>query len=253
MKIISSFLNPRNLVALLAVTAVAGIVEKVPAAQKPVIPVIVKDTTSSYWQTVFAGARKAGQENNVEIRELGAQAESDVNGQVSVLENAVSEKPAAIVISPTQFVALGKPIDEAAKKAIIIGIDSGADSKNFTAFLQTDNVQGGRVAADGLAAAIKAKYGKAEGPVALINFLPGVGSLQARDKGFKEQLAAKYPDLKLIAEKVADGQAVTGLNIMTDLITANPICEGFSRTLSISDRAPDRQSQRIRPEVKSSL
>ena len=99
-----------------------------------------------------------------------------MNRQVSILENAVSEKPAAIVISPTQFAALGKPIDEAAKKAIVIGIDSGADSNSFTAFLQTDNVQGGHVAADGLAAAIKAQYGKAEGEVALINFLPGVGS-----------------------------------------------------------------------------
>jgi len=176
-----------------------------------------------------------------------------VNGQVSVLENAVSEKPAAIVISPTSFPALGKPIDEAAKKVIIIGIDSLADSKSFTAFLQTDNVEGGRVAADGLAAAIKAQYGKAEGEVALINFLAGVGSLQARDKGFKEQLAAKYPDLKLVAEKVADGQAVTGLNIMTDLITAYPNLEGFSRTPSTLDKAPDRQSQRIRPEVESSL
>src|SRR6202043_3908267 len=191
------------------------------ADQKPVIPVIVKDTTSSYWQTVFAGARKAGKELNVEIHELGAQAESDVNGQVSVLENAVSEKPAAIVISPTQFSALGKPIDEAAKKAIIIGIDSGADSKSFTSFLQTDNVQGGRVAADGLAAAIAAKYGKPEGDVALITSIPGVGSLDQRAKGFKEEIAAKYPGLKLVADKVADGMATTALNIMTDLITAN--------------------------------
>jgi hypothetical protein len=94
MKIISSSLNRCSLIALLAVTAVAGVIEKIPAAdQKPVIPVIVKDTTSSYWQTVFAGARKAGKELNVDIHELGAQAESDVNGQVSILENAVSENP----------------------------------------------------------------------------------------------------------------------------------------------------------------
>jgi ribose transport system substrate-binding protein len=62
--------------------------------------------------------------------------------------------------------------------------------------------------------------------------------VQARDKGFKEQLAAKYPDLKLIAEKVADGQAVTGLNIMTDLITANPKLRGvFSDALFIGQGA----------------
>src|ERR1700724_1077703 len=239
MKIISSSLNRRSLIALLAVTAVAGVVEKIPAAgQKPVIPVIVKDTTSSYWQTVFAGARKAGKELNIDIHELGAQSESDVNGQVSVLENAVSEKPAAIVISPTQFAALGKPIDEAAKKAIIIGIDSGADSKSFTSFLQTDNVQGGRVAADGLADAIKAKYGKAEGDVALITAIPGVGSLDERAKGFKEEIAAKYPGLKLVADKVADGMATTALNIMTDLITADPNLRGvFASNLIMAQGA----------------
>ena len=30
------------------------------AQTRPTIPVIVKDTTSIYWQTVLAGARKAG-------------------------------------------------------------------------------------------------------------------------------------------------------------------------------------------------
>jgi ribose transport system substrate-binding protein len=196
------------------------------ADQKLTIPVIVKDTTSFYWQTILAGARKAGQDLNLNVPELGAQSESDINGQISILENAVTGNPAAIVIAPTQFASLGKPIDQAAKKVKIIGIDSSADSKAFTAFLQTDNVQGGRVAADGLAAAIKAKYGKAEGDVALINSLPGVGSLDQRDQGFKEEIAAKYPGLKLITVKVADGQAMTGLNIMTDLITANPGLRG---------------------------
>ena len=77
-----------------------------------------------------------------------------------------------------------------------------------------------------MADAIKAKYGKAEGEVALITHLPGVGSLEARNKGFKEELAEKYPDLKLVADKVSDGNATTGLNIMTDLITAMPNLRG---------------------------
>ena len=88
------------------------------------IPIIVKDTTSNYWQIVLAGARKAGKDLGVKVPELGAQSEADINGQITILENAVSEKPAAIVISPTQFSALGKPIDEAAKAVKIIGIDS---------------------------------------------------------------------------------------------------------------------------------
>ena len=37
------------------------------AQTKPTIPVIVKDTTSPYWRTVLAGARKAGQDFGVEF------------------------------------------------------------------------------------------------------------------------------------------------------------------------------------------
>lgn len=208
------------------------------AAQSVTIPIIVKDTTSFYWQVVLAGARKAGKDLGVNVPELGAQSEADINGQISILENAVAGKPAAVVISPTEFKALGKPIDQAAKSVKIIGIDSAADSQAFTSFLTTDNVQGGRVAADGLAEAIKAKYGEAEGEVALITSLPGVGSLDQRAKGFKEQLAAKYPKLKLVADKVADGQATTGLNIMTDLLTANPNLRGvFASNLIMAQGA----------------
>jgi ribose transport system substrate-binding protein len=226
MKLLSSLIGRRVAIALIGATALAGMVQIAPAAEKPTIPIIVKDTTSNFWQIVLAGARKAGQDLSVNVPELGAQSESDINGQISILENAVSGNPAAIVIAPTQFAALGKPIDEAAKKVKVIGIDSAADSKAFTSFLQTDNVQGGRVGADGLAAAITAKYGKAEGDVALITSLPGVGSLDQRAKGFKEEIAAKYPGLKLVADKVADGMATTALNIMTDLITANPNLRG---------------------------
>jgi ribose transport system substrate-binding protein len=201
------------------------------------IPIIVKDTTSNYWQIVLAGARKAGKDLGIKVPELGAQSESDIDGQITILENAVSGKPAAVVISPTQFAALGKPIDEAAKSVKIIGIDSAADSKAFTSFLTTDNVQGGRAAADALAEGVKQKTGKAEGDVALITSLPGVGSLDQRAQGFKEELK-KYPGLKLTQDKVADGQATTGLNIMTDVLTADPKLVGvFASNLIMAQGA----------------
>ncbi|TIS74653.1 MAG: ABC transporter substrate-binding protein, partial [Mesorhizobium sp.] len=223
MKFVTSILNRRAFVALAAASMLGGVMHSAPASAADVtIPIIVKDTTSFYWQIVLAGARKAGKDLGVNVPELGAQAETDVNGQISILENAVAGTPAAVVIAPTEAKALGKPIDEAATKVKIIGIDSGADSKAFTSFLTTDNIQGGRVAADGLAAAIgEANGGKIEGDVALITALPGAGSLEQRAQGFKEQLAAKYPGLKLIADKYADGQATTGLN------TANPNLKGI--------------------------
>ena len=221
-------LRRRAVMGLSAAAMVAAMVPAIPSyAQDVTIPIIVKDTTSFYWQIVLAGARAAGKDLGVNVPELGAQAETDINGQISILENAVAGSPAAVVIAPTEKSALGAPITEAAASVPIIGIDSSADSDAFTSFLTTDNVQGGRIAADGLAAAIEAATGKAEGEVALITSVPNAGSLEERRKGFMEQLAAKYPGLTLVADKYADGQAATGLNITTDLLTANPNLVGI--------------------------
>lgn len=223
-----STLSRRAVLSLSTIALATAMLGATPSfAQTVTIPIIVKDTTSFYWQIVLAGARAAGKDLGVNVPELGAQAETDINGQISILENAVAGKPAAVVIAPTEKSALGAPITEAAKSVPIVGIDSSADSDAFTSFLTTDNVQGGRIAADGLAAAITAATGKAEGEVALITSVPNAGSLEERRKGFMEQLAAKYPGLKLVADKYADGQAATGLNITTDLLTANPNLVGI--------------------------
>jgi ribose transport system substrate-binding protein len=209
------------------------------AQTKPTIPIIVKDMTSFYWQTVLAGARKAGQDLGVNVPELGAQSESDINGQISILENAVASSPAAVVIAPAHFAALGRPIDQAAKKVKIIGIAS-VDSKALTSFVATDNVQAGRIAADILAERIQKTYADAEGDVALITSLPGVASLDQRAQGFKEQIAAKYGALNIVAEKVADGQTTTGHNIMADLIAAYPELRGvFASNLVMAKGAAE--------------
>jgi ribose transport system substrate-binding protein len=208
------------------------------AQTKPTIPIIVKDTTSLYWQIVLAGARKAGQDLGVDVAELGPRSDSDIDGQISILENAVASNPAAVVIAPTQFAALGKPIDEFAKKVKIIGIDSAADSKALTSFLGTDNERAGRLAADILAEAIKRTYADAEGDVALITSLPGVAALDQRAKGFREQIAAKYGALDIVAEKVGDGKPVTGSRIMTDLINEQPELRGvFASNLVMAQGA----------------
>ena len=188
------------------------------AQTKPTIPVIVKDMTSPYWRAVLAGARKAGQDLGVNVVGLGTQSGSDTNGQISILATAVASNPAAIVIAPSEFAALGKSIDEAAKKVKIIGIESAADTKAMTSLLATDNLNAGRVAADALALAITKTYADTEGDVVMITSMPGVPSLDQRAKGFKEVVTAKYKALDITAEKVADGKPATVLGIMNDLI-----------------------------------
>ena len=196
------------------------------AQTKPTIPVIVKDTTSRYWQTVLAGARKAGQDFGVEVAELGAQSESDADRQIALLEKAVASNPAAVVIAPVHSAALSKPIDEAAKRVKVVAIDSTADTKALTSFLAADDVQVGRIAADILAERIQKTYADTEGDVALITPLPDLAALDQRAKGFREQIAAKYGALDIVVEKVADDDATTGRDVMLEIIASYPELRG---------------------------
>src|ERR1700722_11379273 len=121
MKLFISSPGRRIFAGFLALATTAVMVQSSLAADaQPTIPIIVKDTTSNYWQIVLAGARKAGKDLNVKVPELGAQSESDINGQISILENAVAETRPGISISPPKRAGPAKPIDEAAKKVKII-------------------------------------------------------------------------------------------------------------------------------------
>jgi ribose transport system substrate-binding protein len=209
---------------MVAAGIIAGIAFGAAVAQtKPTIPVIVKDLTSPYWRTVLAGARKAGQDLGVNVVGFGT---SDANGQIGILATAVASNPAAIVIAPADFAALGKPIDEAARKVKIIGIESAADTKAMTSLLATDNLNAGRIAADALAVAITKSYADTEGDVAIITAMPGIAALDQRAKGFKEVVGAKYGALDIVAERAADGKPATGVNIMKDLIASTADLRG---------------------------
>src|SRR5438132_11778668 len=108
MKFVTSILNRRAVMALAAASMLAGVMHSAPVSAADVtIPIIVKDTTSFYWQIVLAGARKAGKDLGVNVPEIGAVSESDSNSQIDILDTATASMPAAIVISLTQFAHLG--------------------------------------------------------------------------------------------------------------------------------------------------
>jgi len=208
------------------------------AVPTPTIPVIVKNITSVYWQTVHAGAREAGQDLGVNVSELGPLSELDNAGQISILESALASKPAAIVIAPVEFVTLKKAIDNAAKSVKIIGMQSTAESQAFTSFVTMDNDGAGRMAADALADAIKRTYADTEGDVALITSPPRNASLDERVKAFRAQIAIKYGALNIVSEKTGEAMRASGYKIMLDLINEYPELRGvFAADLSIAQGA----------------
>ena len=72
------------------------------------VPVIVKATSSEYWQSVLKGAQAAAKDLGIKVDELGSP-KDDAAAQM-MLESAAGSKPMAIVISPTITEALGDPV-----------------------------------------------------------------------------------------------------------------------------------------------
>jgi ribose transport system substrate-binding protein len=60
-------------------------------------------------------------------------------------------------------------------------------------YIGSDNVEGGRISAEGLAKAIGGK-----GTVYINSTNPNVSSVEGREQGFKEEMAKNYPDIKVL-------------------------------------------------------
>jgi len=188
------------------------------ASAEDTVAVIVKATTSEYWQWVFKGAEAAGKDLGVKIDELGTP-KDDAAGQISVLESAAGSKPAAIVISPTIFEALGDPIAAVTDAGFpVIVIDSGAKTDKYASFLTTNNEAGGKAAADAIAKCLTERTGKAAGKVGYLTAMAGHESLDSRDKGFVEGMKA-YPDIVVVGNRVANNEEAEGMSLTADMIT----------------------------------
>ena len=81
------------------------------------------------------------------------------------------------------------PLDKAVNAGIpVITVDTNLSEKIYLCNITSDNLQGGQAAADMLAEMIGGS-----GDVSIMNTNVGVTTTEARAKGFKDQIAAKYP------------------------------------------------------------
>lgn len=216
-----------RITTLLAGAALAALATAAPAQDAPNIAVVVKDTTSPFWQTVMAGACEAGEALGVTVNVTGPTSEADIAGQIGILENAVSTGADAVVLAPTNFEGLGAAVTEAAGTMPVFLIDSKANSEAYTSLLATDNVAGGRLAAEAMVQALTAKNGGPTGTVAIVSFGPGVSTLDERIRGFEEGLAELAPEVEIVTTRVGDFQTTTALNDTNDVLTAFPDVDGI--------------------------
>src|SRR5437868_134056 len=116
------------------------------------IAVIPKGTSHIFWQSIRAGAERAGKELGVDIIWRGPLREDDRDSQVSEVEGFVSRGVSGIVLAPLDETALASPVADAARRGIpVVIIDSGLKGNDFVSFVATDNNKGGRLAGEHLA------------------------------------------------------------------------------------------------------
>jgi ribose transport system substrate-binding protein len=113
------------------------------------IYVIVKVLGNQYWSVLQAGAEQAGRELGCNVVVVGTALESDIEGQLTLLQNAVSAQADGIVIAPLDSVSLDAPITEANNSGIpVVLVDTVIKSDNYSAALLTNNVEAGKTEAE---------------------------------------------------------------------------------------------------------
>jgi ribose transport system substrate-binding protein len=186
------------------------------------IAVVPKSVAFDFWLAVRAGAEKAGKEEGVQIIWKGPSDERDIAGQRAILENFITQRVDAIVFAACDAKAMVPIAQKALRAGIkVITIDSGLDPDVSLCFVATDNIKGGRIAAE-----VLAKLIGYEGKVGLIPFVPGAATSIQREQGFKEGLK-KFPKVKLVATLYSESDVTKGMQVTENMLTAHPDLKGI--------------------------
>ncbi len=193
------------------------------ATEKLYIPVISKGFQHQFWQAVKLGSENAAKDLNVDITFEGPESEAMVDKQVEMFQTALDKKPAAICLAAVDSKAF-QPLLEKAKAAGIpvIGFDSGVDSDIPVTTATTDNIAAAALAADKMAELIGG-----EGEVAVIAHDQTSRTGIDRVKGFTDQIAAKYPKIKIVDTQYGGGDQLKSTDLAKAIIQANPDLKGF--------------------------
>ncbi len=185
--------------------------------------VILKVLSSQFWQSMRDGIQAKADELGIKVDIYAANTEDDVEGQVTLLENAISKGYKAIGVAPISNVNLNNAIADATEKGIkIVNIDEKVDMEALaelggacTAYVATDNVGVGRMGAEYLIEQIGG-----EGEVAIVEGKAGAVSGENRRDGAKA--AFEEAGLTIVESQPADWDRTKAYDLATNYITAHP-------------------------------
>jgi len=205
---------------LAATVAGAGSAATANQKAKYTIAVVPKSVGLFYWGSVHAGAAAAAKHFGVNIVWKGTADETDVTGQVNILQDFINKHISGIAFAATDAHGLVPTTKAAVKAGIpVVSIDSGISPQSVP-LVATNNVTAAAKAADLLA---KLLHGK--GKVALLPFVPSAATSIQRQQGFEQELK-KYPGIKLVAVQYTQSDVNKALSEMQNILTSHPDLNG---------------------------
>jgi len=170
-------------------------------------------------QNVFLGKLLAQQPD---VKLVVSDAQQDNSKQVAQVETFIRQKPDLLIVAPNERAALTAVMGQAMEAKIpVICLERDILQPNYTAYVHSDNVAIGRLAGQFIVDHLTKKYGKPQGNIVAIRGLLGVEGEINRDRGAKE-VFDKYPDIKIVADPVADWIQAKAKDRMTEVLRAQP-------------------------------
>jgi ribose transport system substrate-binding protein len=190
---------------------------------RPTVAVVPKASADIFWQSVHAGAAKACVERDIEIVWDGPPNETDIAGEMKIMETMIDRRVDAIAVAPSDRSAFKIVVDRATAAGIpVIIYDSGIDTDKYVTFVATDNYLGGEMGARRLGEVLHGR-----GKIVMVKTVPGGASTMAREDGFRHELAAKYPGIQILDERFGMAMISESRKVTENMLTAHPDLDGI--------------------------
>jgi ribose transport system substrate-binding protein len=182
---------------------------------------IPKSTENEFWLATKAGCERAAKETGAKLVFGAAETESDVQGEINQVEDALAKGVDALAIAPSAPDQLQPVLERAAQKVPVLLMDTDIPNmKGKTAYIGTDNLKAGTISGKYVV-----EHGK-PGNYGILTGDPGVTSVEGRVKGIRQ--AIKGSGIKIVAELHVAGCAKDkGVSATEDMLTAHPDLVGI--------------------------
>lgn len=173
-----------------------------------------------FWAAVEAGARAAGEELGVDVVVVAPPQESDVQAQITQIEDLIAQGVAGIALAPTDPNALAPVVDAAIAQGIpVVFVDTRGINEGVS-FIGTNNEVGAQMAAQYLCDNLEPGS-----DVAILQGLISQSTGQARADGARAGLQGC--GLNIVAEQPANWDRAMGLSVTENILTGNPNIKGI--------------------------